>query len=94
MARPAAPLPAGAGAYTALPSDAELDQPGPGRSSGYDRAWWFARFVADTYGPDGLRRLYTLACGRGHGDVAWAVREALDVDLSALQARWAEWLNR
>ena len=92
VARPAAPLPSGAGAATTLPSDSELD--GPDRSRGYDRAWWFARFVADTFGVDGLRRLYHLACGPGHGDFGWAVREALDTDLGDLQGRWADWLNR
>ena len=94
VARPPAPLPAGADRVTTLPTDAELDGPGPGRSDGYDRAWWFARFVAESFGVDGLRRLYTLACGPGHGDLPWAVREALDVDLAELQVRWAAWLSR
>ena len=40
-----------------LPSDADLDTPGPQRSLAYDRAWWFARFVADTYGTPKLRAL-------------------------------------
>lgn len=93
VARPAAPLPV-TDATTALPADTELDQAGSGRSIGYDRAWWFARFVADSYGPAGLRRLYDLACGPGHGDLPWAVREALDVDLIELQDQWAAWLNR
>lgn len=92
VARPATPLPPDASARTTLPSDAELD--GPDRSTAYDRAWWFARFVADTFGVDGLRRLYTLACGPGHGDFGWAVGEAFDIDLTELQARWAVWLNR
>lgn len=92
VARPAAPLPAGAAVNTTLPSDTELD--GPARSMGYDRAWWFARFVADTFGTDGLHRLYTLACGPGHGDFDWAVREALDTDVTDLQGRWARWLSR
>jgi hypothetical protein len=93
VARPPAPLPPGAAASVALPDDADLDAAGPGRSAGYDRAWWFARFVADTYGTDGLRRLYVRACGPGHGDFATAVREALGTDLTDLQARWAVWLN-
>lgn len=93
VARPPAPLPPGAAADVALPTDADLDASGPDRSAGYDRAWWFARFVADTYGTDGLRRLYLRACGPGHGDLAAAVREAFDTDLSDLQARWAVWLN-
>lgn len=91
VARPPAPLPPGAGENPGLPSDADLD--GPARSTGYDRSWWFARFVAETSGIDGLRRLYVHACGPGHGDFATAVREALDTDLADLQARWAVWLN-
>lgn len=94
VARPPTPIPAGAAANTALPTDAELDEPGPGRSAGYDRAWWFARFVADTYGVDGLRRLYARACGPGRAELPEAVRQALNTDLSELQARWAAWLNR
>jgi len=93
VARPPAPVPRTAGIDTTLPTDADLDQPGPPRSTGYDRAWWFARFVADTYGVDGLRRLYTLACGPGHGDLDTAVREALGVDLVGLRNRWAAWLT-
>lgn len=94
VARPPAPLPADAGRAVDLPSDADLDASGPSRSAGYDRAWWFARFVADTYGAEGLRRLYGAACGPGHGDFATAVREALGTDVTDLQARWAVWLNR
>ena len=93
VARPPAPLPPGAGAVAALPGDADLDGAGPGRSAGYDRAWWFARFVADTYGVDGLRRLYLRACGPGHPDLATAVHQALGTDVTEVQARWAVWLN-
>ena len=93
VARPPEPVPRAAGADTALPTDADLEQSGPQRSAGYDRAWWFARFVADTYGADGLRRLYTAACGPGHGDVDTAVREALGVDSVELRNRWAVWLT-
>lgn len=94
VARPPAPLPADAGRTTALPTDADLDASGPSRSAGYDRAWWFARFAADTYGVDGLRRLYEAACGPGHGDFATAVPRALGIDVSELQTRWARWLTR
>ncbi|WUI28966.1 hypothetical protein OG976_02870 [Mycobacterium sp. NBC_00419] len=94
VARPATPLPAGAAADTALPTDAALDAAGPARAMGYDRAWWFARFVADSYGVDGLRRLYTEACGPGHPDFPTAVRRALDTDIAGLSARWAQWLTR
>lgn len=94
VARPPAPLPRGAGNDVDLPSDTDVDGVGPDRSTGYDRAWWFARFVADTYGPDALRQLYVRACGPGHGDFATAVHQALGTDIAELQARWAMWLNR
>lgn len=93
VARPPVPVPAEAVLNTALPSDAELDMPGPARSAGYDRAWWFARFVADTYGRDGLRRLYERACGPDHDDFGTAARQALGVDLPEFQSRWGRWLS-
>lgn len=94
VARPPARLPVWAAQITALPDDEALDSPGATRSSGYDRAWWFARFVAEEFGTDGLRRLYDLACGPGHGDFPWAVRTALGVELTELLPRWTGWLNR
>ena len=93
VARPPAPVPMTARANTALPTDAELDRPGAARSEGYDRAWWFSRFVADVYGVDGLRRLYHRACGPGHGNFPDAVRQALAVDTAELRSRWAQWLS-
>ena len=90
VARPPSEIPAGVGAE--LPSNAALDVSGPERAAGYDRAWWFARFVADSYGTDGLRRLYVAACGPGHSDVAVAIERALGTDVAGLQTRWARWL--
>ncbi len=94
VARPPAALPAGTASDTALPTDAELDTAGPQRAMGYDRAWWFARFVADTYGVDALRKLYVAAAGPHHADFDTAVRRVLDTDPADLRARWAHWLNR
>jgi hypothetical protein len=75
-----------------LPSDAELDAGGAEESAAYDRAWWFARFVADQYGPSALRRLYVEACGPGHRDPSTAVRAVLSVDMNDLLTRWKRWL--
>lgn len=93
VARPAAALPPDAAADPALPGDADLDQAGPARSAGYDRAWWFARFVSQEYGTDALLRLYRRACGPGHPDFAAAVTGALGTDMAGLQARWVRWLS-
>jgi hypothetical protein len=91
FARPPSAIPTGTGIE--LPSDAALDGSGVERSAAYDRAWWFARFVADTYGADGLRRLYVATCGPDHADLAVAAQQTLGTELPALKVRWASWLK-
>jgi hypothetical protein len=91
VARPPAPL--DASIPVALPTDADLGAQGPARSTAYDQAWWFSRFVADTYGATALRDLYLHACGHGHPDTATAVRETLGADLSAVTQRWRQWMR-
>lgn len=93
VARPEEPLPPRGPQSTELPTDAGLDADGDARSAAYDRAWLFTRFIADTYGADGLRRLYVDACGPGHGDFATGVNQALGTDLTGLRATWARWLT-
>ncbi|WP_396891171.1 hypothetical protein [Mycobacterium sp. Z3061] len=93
VARPPTALPTGAASsVAALPTDDDLDDPGPQRSLAYDRAWWFTRFVADTYGPGKLRELYVDACGVGHSDLATAVGQALGIDVAGLLPRWQRWM--
>ena len=95
VARPPTPVPTDAlPVALTLPADGDLDQPGPGRSSGYDRAWWFARFVADTYGTSALKNLYLAACGAGHTEVPGAFRNVLGDDPAGVLARWRTWLTR
>lgn len=78
VARPDTPLPAAAASVAhSPPSDTDLDIPGPQRSLAYDRAWWFARYVADTYGTPKLRALYLAACGVGHAELSTALRDVL-----------------
>lgn len=95
VARPAAPRPGpeAAGLLAQLPTDADLDTPGVARSTAYDRAWWFARYVADAYGVATLRDLYVRACGFNHPDIAAAVRESLGADLDAVVDRWRHWMS-
>jgi hypothetical protein len=93
VARPITPVPAAAlSAALTLPSDVDLDTPGPQRSLAYDRAWWFARFVADTYGTAQLRAFYLAACGVGHADLLTAVHDVIGTDSAALLARWKQWM--
>ena len=95
VARPQTPVPADAVPVPlTLPTDAELEAPGPQRSLAYDRAWWFARFVADTYGAPKLRELYLASCGVGHTDVPTAAHEVLDTDPAGLLVHWHQWLAR
>ena len=74
-----------------LPSDADLDTPGPQRSSAYDGVWWFARFVADTYGTAKLRELYVATCGTTHVDVPTALHDVLGDDAAIVLVRWHQW---
>ncbi|MBS9532962.1 hypothetical protein KIH27_05085 [Mycobacterium sp. M1] len=92
VARPEQSLAALTGSVLTLPSDADLDTPGPSRTQAYDRAWAFARFVADWFGPAKLRELYLAACGIGHVDVASAVHRVLGVGLPDVLAGWQQWL--
>jgi hypothetical protein len=92
VARPRSPLPEGVPPPTALPSDADLASPGPQRSQAYDRAWWFARFVADIRGPATLRAFYRAACGVGHADLPTAVHDVLGTDMAGVLADWRQWL--
>jgi hypothetical protein len=94
VARPATPLPASTPLPTALPSDTDLDAPGWQRSQAYDRAWWFARFVADTRGTATLRALYRAACGVGHTDLSVAMHDVLGTDMAGVLADWQHWVTR
>lgn len=95
VARPRTPIPADAVPVPLTqPSDADLDAPGQQRSSAYDRAWWFARFIADTYGTAKLRDFYLATCGTTHTDVPTAVHDVLGTDPSVLLLSWHQWLTR
>jgi hypothetical protein len=94
VARPHTPVPPDAlPVPLVLPSDTELDAPGAQRSSAYDRAWWFARFVADTYGTAKLHDLYLASCGVGHADQLAAIHDVLATDPAGLLVLWQQWLT-
>jgi hypothetical protein len=94
VGRPARPRPGPAQAanIAQLPTDADLDTEGATRSLAYDRAWWFARYVADRYGTDTLRRLYEKACGPRHPDVETAISQTLGAGMGEVLADWRRWL--
>lgn len=93
IARPNTLIPAeAASSHMSLPSDFDLDAPGPQRSLAYDRAWWFARFVADTFGAPKLRAYYLAVCGVAHADPFNAARDVLGIDSTGLLARWQQWM--
>jgi hypothetical protein len=95
IARPNTPVPAEARTQpVSLPSDRDLDSPGPQRSLAYDRAWWFARFVADAFGAPMLRAYYLAVCGVAHVDPSDAARDVLGIDSAALLVRWQQWMVR
>ena len=92
VGRPAPVRPVtGLGDPGALPSDAEFTGTPAQLSAAYDRAWLFARFVADRYGPATLRRLYLRACGVGRTDVPSALREVLGQDRATVLEQWRRW---
>ena len=95
VARPAAAPPGAqrAAELARLPSDTDLQTEGAGRSLGYDRAWWFSRYVADRYGPATLRELYLRAAGPGHPDAETAVRDTLGAGIDEVVLQWRQWMS-
>lgn len=94
VARPRTPVPPDAlSVPLTLPSDADLESPGGQRSLAYDRAWWFARFVADTFGTAKLHDLYLAGCGPGHTDVPGAIHDVLGTDTAGSLVLWNQWLT-
>jgi hypothetical protein len=77
---------------TALPSDADFAASGQQLSRAYDRAWSFARYVADRYGPTGLRTPYQRACCVNHPDFAAALPQAIGISEDEALAGWRDWL--
>jgi hypothetical protein len=94
VGRPATerPGPAAAATLAKLPLDADFDSSGAAQTLAYDRAWWFARFVADNFGVGTLRTFYLRAGGGGHPEPAVAMAETLHDDEAGLMARMRHWL--
>ena len=76
---------------THLPSDADFTGTPEELSAAYDRAWLFARFVADRYGAPAQRLLYLRGAGYAHADAATALRDVLGTGPDELLAQWGEW---
>ncbi|MCV7014969.1 hypothetical protein H7I40_21470 [Mycolicibacterium madagascariense] len=94
VGRPATPRPgaASAASLAVLPTEADFATSGDALTLAYDRAWWFARFIAETRGPATLRALYWRAGGAGHPDVGSALTEVLGADEPELMAGLRRWL--
>jgi hypothetical protein len=80
------------GSVTALPSDAEFTGTPVQLSAAYDRAWLFARYIADRYGAPTLRALYAQVAGVGHEQFPVAVQRLLGVNQDALLIDWQHWM--
>ncbi len=95
VGRPATPRPGpvSAVALATLPLDGDFDSSGPVQTLAYDRAWWFARFVAETFGVMTLRTLYVHTGGSGHPDPAVAMAEILHAEEAELMTRMRHWLS-
>ncbi|OBE94849.1 DUF4157 domain-containing protein [Mycobacterium sp. 852002-10029_SCH5224772] len=93
VGRPPAPVRTEGLLPMTLPSDSDLDVPGTQRSVAYDRAWGFARFVADTYGAPKLHDLYLATCGIRRADMATAAQDVLGTSEAGLLTRWRQWLT-
>jgi hypothetical protein len=93
----ARPTPVGADARwplpVALPSDADFGAPGD-PSLAYDRAWLFARYLADRYGAPALRAFYVRAAGPHHPDPDTALWEVLRVRPADALRGWQQWCVR
>lgn len=76
---------------THLPSDADFVGTPAELSAAYDRAWLFARFVAERYGDPALRLLYLHGAGSGHADAATALRDVLGAGPDEVLAQWQAW---
>lgn len=95
VARPTLPgRPLLGGLPQALPSDADFTAPEPALSLAYDRAWLFARYLADQYGAPALRAFYVLAAGPDRTDVDTALREVLRTEPRDVLTGWQEWFVR
>ncbi|MEE6169079.1 hypothetical protein SKC39_30035 [Mycolicibacterium sp. 120322] len=96
VGRPAAPKPglAASDKLAHLPADADFDGVGSAQSLAYDRAWWFARFIADRYGTAALKQLYVRAGGAAHLDSTTALRDVLGTEEAQLFSLWRCWLAR
>lgn len=93
VARPA-PVPPVRVDVSHLPTDSDFTGTPAQLSAAYDRAWLFARFVADRYGAPALRLLYLRACGPTHADIPTALRDVLGADPQTVSAQWQDWARQ
>lgn len=75
-----------------LPDDTEFDAAGAELSAAYDRAWLFARYIAERYGAPTLRTLYLRGAGPDRVDIGTALQQTVGEDADTVLAGWRHWL--
>jgi hypothetical protein len=80
------------GAPTRLPADDRFRAGAADLAAGYAEAWLACRYIAETYSPSGLQRLYT-ALDRGVG-LDQATQDELGTSTAALTVGWRRYLVR
>jgi hypothetical protein len=76
-----------------LPTDEDIDGPGPRRTQAYEEAWSVAQYVAEAFGEPKLVQLYRYGADRAPGPQGTAIQRALGIDEATLVRQWQSWLG-
>ncbi|TDZ79764.1 hypothetical protein DE4585_03512 [Mycobacteroides salmoniphilum] len=76
-----------------LPTDDDIDGPGPRRTQAYEEAWSVAQYVAETFGEPKLVQLYRNGADLVPGTPGAAIQRALGIDEATLVRQWQSWLG-
>ncbi len=76
-----------------LPTDDDIDSPGPHRTQAYEEAWSVAQYVAETFGEPKLVQLYRYGADLAPGPPGAAIQRVLGIDEATLVRQWQSWLG-
>lgn len=76
-----------------LPTDDEIENPGPRRTQAYEEAWSVAQYVAEAYGEPQLVQLYRYGAQFAPDPQGAAIQRALGIDEATLVRQWQSWLG-